>query len=145
MRGPAPTTRRSRLPRRGPFKTALAAIAPLALALLSAAPVLAQTFEKVDDSTRDQLPATPFVGAAYGFSQLLPDGDYYGSVTLPSLIVATYGGGTAILAYVFFLARGLGGVKNQIADLQRRIDKATGGAAAPVERNDRGVTTTPAR
>ena len=121
MRGPAPTTRRPRLPRRGPFKTALAAIAPLALALLSAAPVLAQTFEKVDDSTRDQLPATPFVGAAYGFIWI------------------------AILAYVFFLARGLGGVKNQIADLQRRIDKATGGAAAPVERNDRGVTTTPAR
>jgi len=34
--------------------------------------------------------------AAYGFSDLLPNGDYYASVTLPSLIVATYGGGTGL-------------------------------------------------
>jgi hydroxymethylglutaryl-CoA reductase (NADPH) len=34
--------------------------------------------------------------AAYGFSELLPNGDYYASVTLPSLIVATYGGGTGL-------------------------------------------------
>lgn len=34
--------------------------------------------------------------AAYGFSELLPDGAYYASVTLPSLIVATYGGGTGL-------------------------------------------------
>jgi hydroxymethylglutaryl-CoA reductase (NADPH) len=26
----------------------------------------------------------------------LPNGDYYGSITLPSLIVATYGGGTGL-------------------------------------------------
>jgi len=123
MRGPVPTSRRPRPrpSRRGPFEKGLATIAPLALALLSAAPALAQTFEKVDDSTRDQLPATPFVGAAYGFIWI------------------------AILAYVFFLARGLGGVKNQIADLQRRIDKATGGAAASGERNDAAATTTPGR
>lgn len=34
--------------------------------------------------------------AAYGYSELTPDGDYYASVTLPSLIVATYGGGTGL-------------------------------------------------
>ncbi|HVP02131.1 MAG TPA: hydroxymethylglutaryl-CoA reductase [Solirubrobacteraceae bacterium] len=34
--------------------------------------------------------------AAYGYSELLPNGDYYGSVTLPALIVATYGGGTGL-------------------------------------------------
>ena len=34
--------------------------------------------------------------AAYGFSELLANGDYYGSVTLPALIVATYGGGTGL-------------------------------------------------
>jgi hydroxymethylglutaryl-CoA reductase (NADPH) len=34
--------------------------------------------------------------AALGFSELLPGGDYYGSITIPSLIVATYGGGTAL-------------------------------------------------
>ena len=34
--------------------------------------------------------------ALYGFSELLPNGDLYASVTLPSLIVATYGGGTGL-------------------------------------------------
>lgn len=33
---------------------------------------------------------------AYDFSELLPNGDYYRSITLPSLIVATYGGGTGL-------------------------------------------------
>lgn len=34
--------------------------------------------------------------AAYGFSELLPNGDLYASITLPSLIIATYGGGTGL-------------------------------------------------
>ena len=34
--------------------------------------------------------------AALGFSEMLPGGDFYGSITLPSLIVATYGGGTGL-------------------------------------------------
>jgi hydroxymethylglutaryl-CoA reductase (NADPH) len=34
--------------------------------------------------------------AAISYSQLLDDGDYYWSITLPALIVATYGGGTAL-------------------------------------------------
>ncbi len=34
--------------------------------------------------------------AALNFSELLPNGDYYVSITLPSLIVATYGGGTGL-------------------------------------------------
>lgn len=34
--------------------------------------------------------------AGITYSQLLPNGDYYWSVTLPALIVATYGGGTAL-------------------------------------------------
>jgi hydroxymethylglutaryl-CoA reductase (NADPH) len=34
--------------------------------------------------------------AAIVYSQLLEDGDYYWSITLPSLIVATYGGGTGL-------------------------------------------------
>ena len=34
--------------------------------------------------------------AAYDFPEVLPNGDYYRSVTLPSLIVATYGGGTGL-------------------------------------------------
>jgi hydroxymethylglutaryl-CoA reductase (NADPH) len=34
--------------------------------------------------------------AALGFSELLSNGDYYASITIPSLIVATYGGGTGL-------------------------------------------------
>ena len=34
--------------------------------------------------------------AAITYSQLLPNGDYYWSITLPSLIVGTVGGGTAL-------------------------------------------------
>ena len=30
------------------------------------------------------------------YTQLLDNGDYYWSITLPALIVATYGGGTAL-------------------------------------------------
>jgi hydroxymethylglutaryl-CoA reductase (NADPH) len=34
--------------------------------------------------------------AAVVYTQLLPNGDYYWSITLPSLVVGTYGGGTAL-------------------------------------------------
>jgi hydroxymethylglutaryl-CoA reductase (NADPH) len=34
--------------------------------------------------------------AAFNYGELLPDGDLYFSVTIPSLIVATYGGGTGL-------------------------------------------------
>lgn len=34
--------------------------------------------------------------AAISFAQLLGSGDYYWSITLPALIVATYGGGTGL-------------------------------------------------
>lgn len=34
--------------------------------------------------------------AAYGFTELLPNGDLYASITLPALIIATYGGGTGL-------------------------------------------------
>jgi hydroxymethylglutaryl-CoA reductase (NADPH) len=34
--------------------------------------------------------------AAFSFSELTPEGDYYISVTIPALIVATYGGGTSL-------------------------------------------------
>ena len=34
--------------------------------------------------------------AAFVFAELLPSGDYYYSVTIPSLIVAAYGGGTGL-------------------------------------------------
>jgi hydroxymethylglutaryl-CoA reductase (NADPH) len=34
--------------------------------------------------------------AGVAYTQLLPDGDYYWSITLPALIVGTYGGGTGL-------------------------------------------------
>lgn len=34
--------------------------------------------------------------AGYSFSEITADGDYYFSVTIPSLVVATYGGGTGL-------------------------------------------------
>jgi hydroxymethylglutaryl-CoA reductase (NADPH) len=34
--------------------------------------------------------------AAFSFGELTPEGDYYISVTIPALIVATYGGGTGL-------------------------------------------------
>ncbi|RNL78486.1 hydroxymethylglutaryl-CoA reductase [Nocardioides marmorisolisilvae] len=34
--------------------------------------------------------------ALYGFSELLPNGDFYASITIPALIIATYGGGTGL-------------------------------------------------
>ncbi|WP_100642450.1 hydroxymethylglutaryl-CoA reductase [Alteromonas facilis] len=34
--------------------------------------------------------------AGYTYSEILPNGDYYFSVTIPSLVVATYGGGTGL-------------------------------------------------
>ena len=34
--------------------------------------------------------------AGVTYTQLLPNGDYYWSITLPALIVATYGGGTGL-------------------------------------------------
>jgi hydroxymethylglutaryl-CoA reductase (NADPH) len=34
--------------------------------------------------------------AAFVYAELRPNGDYYYSVTIPSLIVATYGGGTGL-------------------------------------------------
>jgi hydroxymethylglutaryl-CoA reductase (NADPH) len=34
--------------------------------------------------------------AAFAYAELQPNGDYYYSVTIPSLIVATYGGGTGL-------------------------------------------------
>ena len=34
--------------------------------------------------------------AAFVFAEVLPNGDYYYSVTVPALIVATYGGGTGL-------------------------------------------------
>jgi CcmD family protein len=70
------------------------------------APAVAQDFVKVDDAGREQLPATPFVGVAYGFIWV------------------------AVLVYLFSIARRLGRLQGELADLRRRIDRAGGEAPA---------------
>jgi CcmD family protein len=72
------------------------------------APAVAQDFVKVDDAGREQLPATPFVGVAYGFIWV------------------------AVLIYIFSIARRLGRLQGELADLRRRIDR--GGGDAPARR-----------
>ena len=77
-----------------------------ALAWLALTPALAiaQEFQKVSGPLREELPATPFVAAAYGFIWI------------------------ALLAYVVLLARGLGRVRKDLAELSAKI----------VEQADRG-------
>jgi len=72
-----------------------------ALAALALAPALAvaQEFQKVSGPLREELPATPFVAAAYGFIWI------------------------ALLAYVVLLARGIGRVRKDLAELLGRISE----------------------
>ena len=58
---------------------------------------LAQEFQKVEGAARQEVPAVPFVGLAYGFIWI------------------------AILAYVFSIARGLSRVDKELAELQRKL------------------------
>ena len=77
-----------------------AALLTIGVALGAAWPAVAQEFVKVEDGTREQLPATPFVGAAYAFIWV------------------------AVLAYVVLVARGLGRVQRDLTELRRRLERA---------------------
>ena len=68
--------------------------------LAGALPAAAQEFVKVEDGAREQLPATPFVGVAYGFIWL------------------------AVLLYVLMVARGVTKVNKDLAELRRRLDRS---------------------
>jgi CcmD family protein len=61
---------------------------------------LAQDFQKVEGALRPELPSVPFVAAAYGFIWI------------------------AILVYVLSVARGLSQVRQDLAELRRKIDGA---------------------
>jgi CcmD family protein len=71
----------------------------LALLALGPAQALAQEFEKVTGPLRQEIPAVPFVAAAYGIIWI------------------------AILFYVFVIARGLARVDGEIADLKRKVER----------------------
>jgi len=80
---------------------ALLAITTLA-ALLASGAAYAQEYVKVENATREQLPAPQFVGAAYGFIWV------------------------AIMVYVFVVARRLAKTRGDIAELRRRVESASG-------------------
>jgi CcmD family protein len=86
-----------------------------ALASLALAPALvaAQEFQKVSGPLREELPATPFVAAAYGFIWV------------------------ALLAYVVLLARGLGRVRQDLADLRAKVNRASNQIST--DQSDRGA------
>ena len=63
---------------------------------------LAQEFQKVEGPPRQEVPAVPFVAIAYGIIWI------------------------AILVYVLFVARGLGRVNRELADLERKLNGGGG-------------------
>jgi CcmD family protein len=69
------------------------------LAWLAPALAVAQEFQKVSGPLREELPATPFVAAAYGFIWI------------------------ALLAYVALLARGVGRVRKDLSELRAKISE----------------------
>ena len=73
------------------------AVLAMTMLAVSAAPALAQQFEKVERIQREEIPAARFVAIAYGIIWL------------------------AILTYVLFVAGGLRRVNDEIADLKRRL------------------------
>ena len=75
-----------------------AALAVVVLAAASGA-ALAQQFEKIENIPKQEVPAGRFVGIAYGIIWL------------------------AVLVYVLFVAGGLKRVKEEIADLRRKLDR----------------------
>jgi CcmD family protein len=71
------------------------------LAWLGPALAAAQEFQKVSGPLREELPATPFVAAAYGFIWI------------------------ALLAYVVLLARGVGRVRKDLAELRTKVNQTS--------------------
>jgi CcmD family protein len=83
-------------------RRARAALMVLLAAVAFPAVASAQEFVKISGKTADEVPAGPFVGIAYGFIWV------------------------AILAYVVFVARGLGRVRAELDELRRKLDAAGG-------------------
>jgi CcmD family protein len=79
----------------------LLATAAASLSLLITHPAVAQTYEKIEGKTSEDVPAVPFVGLAYGFIWI------------------------AVLAYVVSLARNLAKTRAELEELRRKVDQAT--------------------
>jgi len=83
-----------------------AALSALAVMGVNAHPVLAQTFEKIEGKTTEDVPAIPFVGLAYSFIWI------------------------AVVVYVVSLARNVSRTKAELEELRRKVDQATAGKGA---------------
>jgi CcmD family protein len=83
-----------------PATAAVVRILTVILAMAWPALALAQEFQKVEGKIADNVPAVPFVGIAYGVIWL------------------------AVLVYVLMVARGLGRVNQELAELRRKLDGA---------------------
>ena len=82
------------------LRIVIAAVAVAVLAGLLPAVARAQEFVKVEGSPRQEIPAGPFVAAAYAFIWI------------------------AVLAYVVVLARGLGRVRKETDELRTKLERA---------------------
>jgi CcmD family protein len=94
--------------RRSWTATSIAAFAAAALAALAPAAARAQEFVKVQGAARQEIPAGPFVAAAYAFIWI------------------------AVLVYVVFVARGVARVRRETDELRVKLDRgARPGGPAP--------------
>lgn len=78
---------------------AIAALAAVVVMTLAPALARAQEFVKVEGAPRQEIPAGPFVAAAYAFIWI------------------------AVLAYVLVLARGVARVRKETAELRAKLDR----------------------
>jgi CcmD family protein len=84
-------------------------VASFVIALASPLTAMAQQFEKVEGKVTEDIPAVPFVALAYGFIWI------------------------AVLGYLVYVARSLGRVSAEVAELRRKLDvpQGTRPGAAP--------------
>jgi CcmD family protein len=78
--------------------TLTATLAGFAVALAVPLAAIAQQFEKVEGKVVEDIPAVPFVAVAYGFIWI------------------------AVLGYLVYVARSLGRVSAEVAELRRKLD-----------------------
>jgi len=90
------------------FSRARVTLAALAVAMAVPLAAIAQQFEKVEGKVTEDIPAVPFVALAYGFIWI------------------------AVLGYLVYVARSLGRVSAEVAELRRKLDGPQGkGPAGP--------------
>jgi hypothetical protein len=89
------------------FARACLALVVALLAWGAPALALAQEFETVTGPLREEIPARPLVGAAYGFIWI------------------------ALLTYVVLVAGGIGRVRKELAELRAKVERATGCGPGP--------------